>query len=360
MSSRFTRSVILFVCLLSCACNANKSSEVVEFSAWENNPILKPGPPGSWDNLGVWAPQIIFNQDTIYLFYMGIQPPWNIGVGLATSTDGYNFSKFANNPVLARGDHGFDTETVGPGIVVKTDSVWLMYYNSQNVCNYAPGRNIGRAVAKSITGPWIKNEKPVISAGSKGEWDAGFILPSAILLMDDGTLIMYYTAGEDIALWNNFYIGMATSEDGMSWQKYNDPETIHPPFALSDPVMKNGKPGEWDAAIVWMANVQKTRDGFLMYYTGSKENVGNAIGGIGYATSSDGIRWKKHEGNPVFHRDRDPFVKTSANAYLENASVLFLDTICLMYYDCGPFDIETYYIGMATGKRKSISYFNLE
>ena len=112
-----------------------------------------------------------------------------------------------------------------------------MYYNAQDLVTFAPGHYAGRATATSLTGPWIKSEKPVISSGHAGEWDAGFIIPSSVLNLDDGSYVMFYSGGEDIPLFDNFYVGMATSTDGIKWKKYNDPATIDHPYAESDPVL---------------------------------------------------------------------------------------------------------------------------
>ena len=39
---------------------------------------------------------------------------------------------------------------------------------------------------------------------------------------------------------------------------------------------------------------------FRMWYSGGEQNETNAIG---YATSSDGVRWSKHKANPIFVPD---------------------------------------------------------
>jgi hypothetical protein len=118
-----------------------------------------------------------------------------------------------------------------------------MYYNGLEQAFYIPGSSIGRATAENLTGPWIKDEHPVLTTGKKGEWDAGFIIPSSVLALKDGSFLLYYSGGVEIEQWNDFYIGLAFSDDGRYWKKYNDPATKERPFMDSDPVVRTGAAG---------------------------------------------------------------------------------------------------------------------
>ncbi|MEZ5195154.1 MAG: hypothetical protein R2764_01750, partial [Bacteroidales bacterium] len=206
----FNLTLSLFILALS-GCKHGNSPSPLKFKAHENNPILSPGEPGSWDELFISAPQIIYFEEVFYLFYMGCNVPGKMAVGLATSGDGFHFTKFADNPVLAPGITGFDAYTATAGVLVQNDSAWVMYYNGNELATYAPGPAIGRATATLLTGPWIKDKIPVLNSGGRGEWDAGFIIPSTVIRMDDGSYRMYYSGGTEITHWEDFYIGMASS-----------------------------------------------------------------------------------------------------------------------------------------------------
>ncbi len=93
----------------------------MKFKAYDHNPILSPGEPGTWDELFLWTPQIIYDKNVFYLFYLGGNVKGQMAVGLASSIDGFHFTKFIGNPVLSPGENGFDAVTVGPGIVLKTN-----------------------------------------------------------------------------------------------------------------------------------------------------------------------------------------------------------------------------------------------
>lgn len=319
--------------MLLSGCQTSHSPSPLKFKAYEHNPVLSPGKAGSWDELFLCAPQVIYHENVFYLFYLGCNVAGRMSVGLATSSDGVRFSKYAGNPVLAPDNTAFDAYTVGPGIVLKEVSGWVMYYNCSELGTYAPGTAVGRATASQLTGPWKRSDVPVLASGRKGEWDDGFIIPSSVLRLVDGSYMMFYSGGREISLWDDFYIGMAKSMDGINWKKHNDPATDQHPFAQSDPVFRPGDAGDWDGDFVWMANVSVSSGLFRMYYTGVSGNAS----AIGYAESKDGMHWKRYPENPVYRGKDDPSMKSMEDAEsIENPSLLFLDTICFMYYDYGP------------------------
>jgi len=351
MKHAVTYISILLLALAVLSCRHDRSPAPLKFTAWEGNPVLSPGEPGTWDELFVWNPQIVLAEGKYYLFYLGGNVKGRMAVGVAVSMDGLHFVKFENNPVLSPADMGFDSFTVGPGILLRNDSAWLMYYNAQDMIAFLPGRSAGMATAISPVGPWVKSELPVLTSGGPGEWDSGFLIPSSVLKLDDGRYMMFYSGGVELASFKDFFVGMATSEDGISWKKYNDPQTTGHPYAESDPVLRSGSPGEWDGAFIWMANVTASKEGFTMYYSGTRENSREEIKFIGYATSKDGIHWEKYSSNPVFQSTDDPFVTSQGKiGYLENPSLLYSDSVCFMYYECGPFKVESSYIGLATAR----------
>jgi hypothetical protein len=127
---------------------------------------------------------------------------------------------------------------------------------------------------------------------------------------------------------------MANSTDGKNWRKYNDPATKEHPFAESDPVLITGNKGEWDSQQVWTSCVLKNSNGYEMYYGGGAtiNNFRNMA--AGYATSYDGIDWEKFPGNPVFRIDYDfGAANNVVEVSFEGPSLIFLDTVCFMYYD---------------------------
>ena len=137
---------------------------------------------------------------------------------------------------------------------------------------------------------WTKHENPVLLAGSAGEWDdEGVFVPYVIY--DGNTYKMWYSGRDG----SHFRIGYATSPDGINWSKYNDPSTVNPPYAESDPVLNPG-PGNWENDNVYAQTVYFDGANYQMWYIGNEGTTDH----VGYASSPDGIAWTKN-GNPVLN-----------------------------------------------------------
>ena len=65
---------------------------------------------------------------------------------------------------------------------------------------------------------------------------------------------------------------------------------------IGNPVLPLGNPGEWDDAEAAYGHILFDGSEYQMWYSGAPEPQ---FYRIGYATSSDGLNWNKHAGNPV-------------------------------------------------------------
>jgi hypothetical protein len=341
MKENNLRAVTWFMLLLLMACRQVHLTSPLNFKGYEGNPLLTPGEPGSWDDLLVMNASTLEHNDTIYLFYTGFKKNMIKAVGLATSTDGCHFTKFIGNPILEADQTGFDAYGVSQAEVFKEDSIWVLYYNARETAGFGMGPSIGRATSSKLTGPWTKSENPVLTSGRMGEWDAEFIQVGSILQLNDNSLVMYYCAAYDFVSQKNFLIGMATSLDGITWKKFNDPNTIDHPFADSDPIMLNGNRTEWDSDGMTLGYVSIVNGGFEMYYAGFGKieplDFSSQITSIGYASSTDGIHWTRFRQNPVYSLDDDPYADILGNegTIVQTPKLLYHDGTCYMYYDYG-------------------------
>ena len=349
-SSLYIMSFGLMAFLIYC-CHQDDTPRPLKFTAYAGNPVLSPGAPGE-DDLFVALPYVVKHESIFYLFYLGVKRNNIATAMLATSTDGYHFTKFEGNPVLAPDGKGYDAFGVGAQVVIWQDSLWVMYFNAIETATWGPCKYIGRATATALTGPWTKDDKPVLTGGKMGEWDDEYVFPGSIIQSDDGVYRMYYTGGADFAGSQHQYMGMAMSIDGINWKKYNDPATTQRPFADSDPVLKTGKPGDWDDLQIWTNHVFRSSAGYEMYYGGFTTTQKVHVGALGYAFSQDGISWEKYSGNPVYTIDYDREADNLVEVTFEGPSLIFLDTLCLMYYDYGIIGEIRNQIGVATARLK--------
>ncbi len=331
---------LYLIFLIFSGCKQDNAPVPLNFKGYDQNPILTPGELGSWDDLYVVCCYVLEYDDTIFLYYAGSHSKGGSSLGLATSADGYYFDKYPGNPILTGDQQGYDAFSVGPAGILKEDSLWVLYFNAREIAGYGSGTSFGRATAKLLRGTWTKSEEPVLTSGRRGEWDSDFI-STPVLLKDNGSYRMYYTGGEDLVSFTNIYIGMATSADGITWKKYNNPLSQEHPFVGSDPVMFTGKPGEWDQDVIMAGPVLPISGGFEMYYYGSvRRNIMKnswESGSIGYATSEDGIHWEKYKKNPVYSLEDDPyyFKMPKKEAIIHDPRILVKDSLYILYYDYG-------------------------
>ena len=101
------------------------------------------------------------------------------------------------------------------------------------------------------------------------------------MLLDSGTYKIWFSGAG-----GPWQTGYATSPDAHTW-------TIHP----GNPVLQVGAPGSWDELEANGPSVIKDGATYKMWYHGANNDYSTT--GIGYATSTDGIAWTKHPGNPV-------------------------------------------------------------
>jgi len=204
-------------------------------------------------------------------------------------------SKYYGNPIMSSGSYpAWDAAYIASPSVVYDDDQYHMFYNGNNpfLYNWA----IGHATSSDgIT--WTKDSlnNPVLTAGSPGSWDDESVLVSSVLIYGS-TFHLWYTGAQT----GNIYwkIGYAWSTDnGITWTKWDDPSTTNPPYAESDPVLDVGSPVSWDRRTVKSPHVILENDIFKMWYVGNISTYGQSIG---YAWSHDGIEWTKDTlHNPV-------------------------------------------------------------
>jgi predicted GH43/DUF377 family glycosyl hydrolase len=135
---------------------------------------------------------------------------------------------------------------------------------------------------------WMKDpNNPVMSGGGDGAWDRHVFWPNVIYNYDSLRYEMWYgvSAARTDESWFPNPMGYAHSRDGITWEKY------------FDPVME-GTPGTWDAFTTRGQTVIRENGSYKMWYVGFSSE--DDPGGIGYATSNDGLNWIKETSiNPV-------------------------------------------------------------
>jgi predicted GH43/DUF377 family glycosyl hydrolase len=130
-------------------------------------PVLQPGPEGSWDSFSVLAPSVVKNADGYVMYFTGggisTDNPWQIG--RATSPDGIHWTKYDD-----------------PATAVE---------------------------------PYAESD-PVFSASpDAAAWDSGFVQQPRVQLTPDGWVMLYRSGSGGAGK-----LGLALSQDGIAWTRF--------------------------------------------------------------------------------------------------------------------------------------------
>jgi uncharacterized repeat protein (TIGR01451 family) len=187
--------------------------------------------------------------------------------------------------------------------------------------NYA----VGSVPAGDLVNPgeWTRYASNPVLQSTPGTWDAyGATFASVISDTIAHEYRMYYHGWGATSPCTASCIGLATSPDGKTWTKQ------------ANPVMVPGGTVTWDVDGVRVPMVWIEGSKYRMIYTG----VGSGGKQVGYAYSTDGKNWTKHD-DAVFN---DP---TWANNDTENWGVIKDGGVYYMWYGDGTAPRE---VGLAT------------
>jgi len=221
--------------------------------------------------------------------------------------------KYDKNPVL-----GGSLGTIFDVSVLKEKNGYEMW------CSWRPQKS----VALSVSSDGFSWSSPEISLAPNQEtnWENDINRPCVI--KRKGLYQMWYTGQAN----GHSRIGYATSKDGKTWKRMS-----------KEPVISPDEP--WEKVAVMCPSViwDEKEKLYKMWYSGGEQYEPDAIG---YATSKDGLNWKKYSGNPVF-------TNNTGNKW-EQAKVTACHVIkekneYLMFY-IGFRDIDYAQIGIAKSK----------
>ncbi len=293
-----------------------------------DKPVLYRGEADAWDSSLIIPDAVVFSQGLYHMFYTGFKIALagreiSGGTGYAISTNGYDWYRFSDAPLFT-----WD-ETIGPGLFLRASSVlidedgtWTLYLASRSF-EVGEAPSIFRATASSPNGPWVFDDVPLLEAGSSGMWDSSGV-DAPVVIKDEGRFLMYYNNVHDTPRGFSA-IGVATSNDGVSWEKYNDPTTDER-FEESDPVFRLPE-GSLSSEFMWASSVWKSTAGLSMIYTSGSSAHNN----FSYATSEDGITWVASAENPVLGDEDIPSLEV-----ITSPKILYSDDKYYIFFRGAP------------------------
>jgi predicted GH43/DUF377 family glycosyl hydrolase len=222
------------------------------------------------------------------------------------------WEKYSGNPVVPEWSGNVDDPSgykyaFEPTVLY--DSITSLYRMWFISLVYGYGTSFVVSSGLSLDGKdwYLHARNPVFRDGGDGSWEKQINAPKVV--KKDNQYRMYYSG------WNNgkYQIGLATSSDGKTWQRYTD-----------NPVLQPGPAGAWDSSGVGYFDVLLKDTTYYMWYNGHN---GTRWTGIGLATSTDGIHWTKHGTSPAFQAGIG-----WENDHVGNPTVVYVDGIFYMVY----------------------------
>ncbi len=161
-------------------------------SHWtKSGAVLRVGPRGSFDEVGVADPYVIRAGDRFYMFYLGMDRARRQRLGVARSVDGVEWEKLRANPILELGEPGaFDEVGLGePAVWSSGGSYWMLYTGRDR------GERRRMGLAKSTDGVHWSRESLVIS-GTEA-WDREVVCDPTVEVAPEGIRVWF--GGGDVA-----------------------------------------------------------------------------------------------------------------------------------------------------------------
>lgn len=244
---------------------------------YQGNPILSPLDDSPWENLVTCNPGVIYDGGTFYMLYRaaGDDEDHVIRFGLATSTDGFHFTRVSREPVFGPSEDGPDSGCVEDPRIVKLGDTFYITYAYRP---YAPGRYwtfphdvvrlpacdgfAPKAWAKSLGNTGLAMTKDFRSFRRLGRLTSPVLDDRDVILFPEkvgGKFVMLHRPKDwvgasygvsDPSIWIKF------SDDLLAWE--DKPSTL----------LLTGRPNSWEEKIGGSTPPILTDEGWLMLYHG--------------------------------------------------------------------------------------------
>jgi hypothetical protein len=144
-------------------------AQATGWTQYGSGPVLDVGSAGSWDDGTVFQPCVVKDGDTLRMWYTGADnalTSGNSSIGYAWSIDGISWTRHSGNPVLPKSTSGWDNgHTSFGGVLRDKDTLKMWYYGIPLGGMNAPGPySVG--LATSVDGiSWNRLSSPVLQPG---------------------------------------------------------------------------------------------------------------------------------------------------------------------------------------------------
>ena len=242
-----------------------------------------------WEDPLMDAGAVIYHDERFHMFTnstTAFGEPANINY--FTSEDGVEWTRQSDEPIFSGDNVPFDVSmALVSSVLIEKEGTWVLYFYLFALPTDSVQGGIARATADDPLGEWIMDDTLALELGSNGAWDDELMTSPSVVKTDEG-YFMYYS-GHSALGWS---IGLATSENGVTWVKYDDPETTDAIFAESDPIFTYEDSVDFEAGPLRdYPHVLLTSEGWIMLFMAAGAGDASQVG-YGIAISDDGMAWE--------------------------------------------------------------------
>ncbi len=265
--------------------------------------VLELGEQG-WENELVGPGALIWEDGEYHAFYVAAgteQVGTTVGYAAATRLED-GFFRRASEPLFTVEDGDYlDGGPIARSAVVAPDGTWMLFFHTWGLGGRSSSGLIGRATAPGPEGPWTLDAEPALLPGEDGTWDDLAVHDPYVVAGNNGYRMYYSGDAGDTDARPDRRIGLATSVDGVAWEKHDDPATGGL-YSESDPVFDLGPENAWDELRVFEPVVIPVEEGYVMFYSSTRhyEDERQRTYMYGYAISEDGFVWERPFAAPLF------------------------------------------------------------
>ena len=223
--------------------------------------VLGPTNETYWED-DINRPAVVKKDGLYHLWYTGQAKSTNSWIGYATSTDGKNFTRKSDQPVLSPTEPWEKVAVMCPHVIWdEQEKIYKMWYSGGE--QYEPDA-IGYATSKDGL-HWDKRLQPVFVADPSKEWEK-YKVTACQVVKRKKDYLMFFIGFRDI---NFAQIGMARSKNGIdNWERFEGNPIISPTT------------GAWDESATYKPFAIKEKNHWMLWYNGRNqhlEQIGLAI-----------------------------------------------------------------------------------
>ena len=260
--------------------NVHVSPETVFLRPWLEPELMNDGEhvfegTGDEDDWDVYAKKadVIKVGDTYYMYYTG-QSGWYVEwgtmqIGLATSKDGVNWTRYANNPIVKVPGGNSGVFHVHEPTVLYDEGTWRMYFAIKMDLRYQSD-HVGYAESNDGYTWTYYSGNPIIKYGGSS-WMTRGVLPVAIHKNESGGYWLYMRG--DWGYSNSYPLALATSTDGINFTEYG---------YLYSP----GNSPDWNKLLARYGTLEVVDGTYRLWIQGNQDSDS-----VGYVYSPDGLEW---------------------------------------------------------------------